>query len=218
MPNILPSILVYSEIEYKKQMTSIHEVTDFVQIDIADGKFVDNTTWYDTALIKEYCPVNFELHMMVENPLEEIEKWKDIPQMKRIIFHYEAVENIVLAVEKMKTFGREVSVCLNIETPFEVLKEIINQIDGVQFMGIIAGKQGQPFQPQVLEKIQSFKKQFPAIPLSADGHVSEETIPLLFEAGIENFCVGSAIWKGDGGAQESYLRLKNIVKNLVDNR
>jgi len=213
MPHILPSILVYSEVEYKEQMTSIRNVTNFVQIDIADGKFVDNTTWYDTAVIKEYCPVDFELHMMVREPLTEIEKWKDIPQMKRIIFHFEALENIVEAIFQMKTFGREVSICLNIETPIDVLEPIQQTIDGVQFMSIVAGKQGQPFRPEVLGKIRDFKERHPNISISADGHVSEETIPLLLSAGVQNFCVGSAIWKGEDGVEESYLRLKKLVEN-----
>ncbi|MCB9798671.1 hypothetical protein H6758_03020 [Candidatus Nomurabacteria bacterium] len=210
---LIPSILTYDRQSFEKQIEIASKTTDFVQIDIADGKFVDNQTWHNSAIIAQNCPVDFELHMMVENPLEEIENWKNIERLKRIIFHYEAVDDIEIAVRIMSAYDKHISVCLNIETPSLVLDPVIDQIDSVQFMCIVPGKQGQPFLPSVLDKIEHFAKQNPDVPISADGHVGPDTIPDLKSVGVQNFCVGSALWNDKNTFADNFEYLKNLIQN-----
>lgn len=207
---IIPSILVYSKDEYIQQMQIISALTDFVQIDIADGKFVDNTTWHDVEFIKDYCPVNFELHMMVTHPLKEIQKWQYTPQLKRIIFHYESVSDIENTLVELQKYNREICISLNLETDTKKIEKYVSKLDAVQFMNIIPGKQGQPFDKNILEKITNFHSTFPHMELASDGSVNSQTISELLKAGISRFCVGSAIWKGN--PKENYTELQNMIQ------
>lgn len=209
---IIPSILVYSAEEFDSQILTIKDVCQFVQIDIADGVFVEGKTWIDPAHVAKNMPIDFELHMMVQNPVEEIQRWKDIPELKHIIFHYEAVEDISAAVQNMKAFGRKVIVCLNPDTPIEVIDSVTNDIDGVQFMSVYPGKQGQPFVENTVERIATLHAKYPSLPISDDGAVNATTIPPLFAAGARRFGPGSAVWKGD--AVKNYLSLVELIQEL----
>lgn len=210
---IVPSILVYSKQEFLDQIETATKTTDFVQIDIADGKFVNNTTWHDPQVIAKHCSMDFELHMMVEDPLTEIANWAELERLKRIIFHYESVDDIEVAVRIMSSYSRYLTVCLNLETPPMVLEPVIDQIDMVQFMCIVPGKQGQPFVAKVLDKIEHFKELYPDVPIAADGHVGPDTIPDLKSAGVTQFCVGSALHKPPLTFAENFSELSKLVEN-----
>jgi len=211
MIQIIPSILVSSEEQFLEQIQAIKPVCSFVQIDIADGIFCSGKTWIDPDAVKEKMDIDFELHMMVANPLEEIERWNNIGRMKRIIFHYESVADIASAVEDMQSYGRDVCVCLNPDTPIHVLEPVIGHIESVQFMSVYPGKQGQSFLLSTLDKIREFHAQYPHIPISDDGAVNTDTIHQLIEAGATRLGPGSAIWQ-HGDPAENYKFLVALME------
>jgi ribulose-phosphate 3-epimerase len=68
------------------------------------------------------------------------------------------------------------------------------QFDYVELMGIDEiGRQGQPFDERVLQRIRDIKAKYPDLEVSIDGSVNEDTLPRLKEAGADRFVVGSAI-------------------------
>jgi ribulose-phosphate 3-epimerase len=74
------------------------------------------------------------------------------------------------------------------------VEPFVNDIDYVQFMGIATiGKQGQPFDPRVVDRIRTFKKKHPDIPIQVDGGVTLETAPALLDAGADRLIVGHAL-------------------------
>jgi len=54
---IIPSILVQSKEEFITQIHAIEKTVSQIQLDIADGKFVPNTTWADPAVIKKEAKI-----------------------------------------------------------------------------------------------------------------------------------------------------------------
>lgn len=207
---ITPSILVYSQEAFLEQINTIKSVCSYVQVDIADGVFVEGKTWIDPEFVKEHMVIDFELHMMVHNPIEEMQRWKDIDHLKRIVFHYESVDDIEQAVADMKQFGREISVCLNPDTPIDVLDAVIDQIDGMQFMSVYPGKQGQSFINATLDRIKALHAKYPGLSIADDGAVNKETLPQLVHAGATRFGPGSAVWKGD--AVKNYEELVALME------
>ena len=216
MPMIIPSILVYSKEKYLKQIQAIKSMVDFVQVDIANNTFVPNQTWYDPGLIEENIPFDFELHMMIEKPMDELGAWMSNDRLKRVVLHFETIENAVpQAIKIVHESGRQISICLNPETPISVLEPFVNDIDAVQFMTIEPGFQGQPFLPEVLDKIKKYKNKHPDHFISADGHVNEETIPLLIEVGVEGLCIGSAIFNEHSEPKDNILRIQKLINSLT---
>lgn len=216
MPEIIPSILVKTKEEFKKQADAIKESVSMVQLDIADGIFVDNTTWAEPEDVGELLEVDCELHLMVQNPLEEARTWEQVQQIKRVLVHYESdPDHIAEILAQIHSYAWEVGIVLNIETPIDVINEIVEEIDAVQFMSVHPGKQHQEFLPEVLDKIKEFHGQFPNIPISVDGHVNAETLPELIKAGATRFGPGSAVFGNDKTPKENVEELNTLIHTLT---
>lgn len=211
---IIAAILVHSEEAFVSQVQRIQSATDFFQLDIADGIFVENTTWHDPIAIRESNTLDFELHMMVSDPLSEITRWIDNTRLKRIIVHAESLDNLPAAIAALKEYGREICVCLNPETESSILNPILTRIHSVQFMTIHPGKQGQPFVPEVLNKIKAFRAAHPNIPIAADGHINETTLPQLIESGVHRFGIGSGVF-ANGEPAQNIERFETILTQLT---
>ena len=220
MIQIIPSILVPSEKDFLEQVESVEDILSIIQIDIADGKFVPNTTWSysDEApeIVTENLNIDCELHLMVEDPLAVVRKWTDVSQVKRVLVHYESnPEEIAEILAQIHSYGWEVSVVLNPDTLIDVVEDFIEEIDGIMFMGVKPGFQGQEFVPEVLDKIKTFNKKYPNHFVEIDGAVNEDTLPGLIEAGVDGICPGSSIFGNDREPKENVKRIKELINTLT---
>ena len=212
---IIPSILVQSEDEFKKQIKALDNVLDLVQLDIADGKFVPNTTWANPEIVKRETPMDIELHLMVESPLKELARWGSVDQVIRILVHYESVKNLAEIMPTLHAYGWEIGIVLNPDTPIDVLEPYIHEIKTVMFMGVYPGKQGQKLIPEVLQKIKQFKTKHPQISVELDGAVNEETLPDITKTRGDAICPGSAIFKNDREPKDNVKRMEEIINRLT---
>ena len=90
-----------------------------VQLDIMDGKFVESTTWNNPEELKSFSePVNFEAHLMVENPEIYVENWL-YSGVVRIITHIEATTDPDLLIKLCHDAGIQYGIALNPETSNE---------------------------------------------------------------------------------------------------
>ncbi len=218
MVQIIPALLVHDKKTFITQTRAVETLVSLVQIDIADGIFVPNTTWADPKDVKESLQIDCELHLMVQDPLTEIRKWadEDVPQVKRVLIHYESdPEHIGDILAQAHSYGWEVGIVLNPPTPISAIENLIEEIDTVMFMGVTPGKQGQPFVPEVLEKIHALHQIHPSLPIAIDGHVDEETLPNLITAGATRLGIGSAIFNEKNSPAENIRRLKQIIDRLT---
>ena len=212
---IIPSILVSTSEELKKQIQALGNSVDRVQIDIADGIFVDNTTVSDPDTVQKYCKSEVELHLMVEKPLKELMKWQKVEQVQKILIHFESVKNLHDIFPTLHAYGWEIAIVLNPETDIKVLDEYINEIKGVMFMGIHPGKQGQKFIPKVLTKIKKFKTKYPDIFVELDGGVHYDTLEKIYKAGVDAVCPGSEIFGNKNTPKEDVKKMKQFINSLT---
>ena len=71
---IIPAILAKDEKELRRKIESVDGLCETVQIDVMDGKFVDNATWADPERFEKMpLPMPFEVHLMVQDPLARLE-------------------------------------------------------------------------------------------------------------------------------------------------
>ena len=148
---------------------------------------------------------------MVKHPENIIDDWV-ATGAKRIIIHIESTPDTLSLVRKIRqeyqyknesSYGIEIGVALNIDTPNEEVYDILNAleedgapIDLVQFMGIEnIGYQGEPFDERVFEKIRDLREKFPDTIISIDGGVSLENASELIKAGANRLVSGSAIFE-----------------------
>jgi ribulose-phosphate 3-epimerase len=214
MIDIIPSILVSDQQEFLSQISGLNHATQHLQLDIADGKFVPNTTWAEPNIIEITKDYTFELHLMVQNPLEVISDWKNIPNVTRFIIHTESVENLAKTIKQVRAFDKEIFIALKPETSFTAIEDVIDEIDGILFMGVNPGFQGQKLIPAVLEKIAECREKYPDLYTELDGGVQEDTLEAIVKSGVHAICPGSLVFKRALTPSEQILFIKNKLAQL----
>lgn len=115
----------------------------------------------------------------------------------RLTFHAESAADLSrFFADARKRYGSVVSfgLALNIASDLALIEHAIGGIDYVQFMGIARiGRQGQPFDERVLEKVRVFRSRYPDVPVQIDGGVSLANARKLLGFGVANLIVGSAL-------------------------
>lgn len=208
---IIPSILIQSEQEFIHQINGLKKSVEMIQLDIADGNFVTKTTWADPKVVKNEAEIDIELHLMVENPKIEIKKWTNVPQIKRILFHYESNDDIEETIELIKENDWEAGIVLNPDTPVSNIDPYLKKIEAVMFMGVVPGFQGQKLIPKILENINQFKKENPNIFVELDGGVNEQTLPKIIKSNVDAICPGSSVFGNERSPEENVGRMKKII-------
>ena len=212
---IIPSLLVDSEDQFLKNYQGLEDSVAMIQIDIADGVFVESKTWADPAVIKKTVTIDCELHLMVESPMQELKKWQAVEQVKRILVHYESLKDLRAVMPTLHAYGWEIGLVLNPETSIDVLEPYIGDIRRVMFMGVQPGKQGQAFIPETLNRIRALKQKHPAMIIAVDGAVNEQTLSDLIAAGADAICPGSAIFGNEHTPSENVQRMQEMIQSLT---
>ena len=203
IPAIIPDTAeqVYRELDTMPWLYEVH-------IDVVDGDFVQNVSWpYEplgtpaeiSAVLEQY---SVEVDLMVSRPLPAAKAWVE-SGAERLVFHAETI-----SVDDFTDFTNrfpEVSVGVSIlnDTPWSVIEPFISLADFVQLMGIaIIGAQGADFDERVLERIAMVQATDLAIPISVDGSVNHDSIPILRQAGADRYVVGSALLQAEDREQQ----------------
>lgn len=193
--------------------------TDYYHIDIMDGKFVEKNTeelMYEYAnTIKQISNVPLDVHLMVENVKENIERY--IPLEPNIItFHYEVCQDnkeIEELIKLIRDNNIKPAISIKPNTSIEVIKEFLPRLNMVLIMTVEPGKGGQKLIPQTVEKVRELKKYIEENELDTyievDGGVNKETVKLVKEAGVDIAVAGSSII--------SAKNFKEAIKELKKN-
>ncbi|MBW3022764.1 ribulose-phosphate 3-epimerase [Candidatus Woesearchaeota archaeon] len=203
MRKIIPAVLEKSFAKVMFRIKQFEKVSNAIQIDIADGKFVKNKTIGLKDIPKIKSKSNLEYHLMVRNPEEYIKK---IKKAGFIAVHCE-VKGFEKALDMIKKRKISAGVAINPKTDVKKLKPVIKKIRKVIVMTVNPGKQGAKFLPNALKKIKQIKKMHKNIIIQVDGGISEQTIDLAKKAGADEFVVGSALVNSDN-IKEKYRSLK----------
>lgn len=188
---ILPSLL-YSDLhQLRQRFAEAVTVSDEVHIDFADGNFVQNLLPHAREVVEIEGEAELEGHLMVQSPNE----WVDIlladDRFSRIIVHAESEGDIGNLLQKIKHSDRKAGVALKPETAVSVLDDWVEWIDQVLLLFVDPGFNGSPFQPDVIDKVAEVKRKLPNAEVSADGGMRPDTLPLVFDAGVQRVAVGS---------------------------
>ncbi len=206
MAEIIPAIIATTLEEVEEKIRLIDGHTDWVHIDIVDGKFASPESWpYNTlegvvnapALKEIKTTANIELHLMTQTPEDDLDEWLDT-QAKRILIHQEASADPHQSLMLLSMSKIEEGLVLNLDTPVELLSEYYDDLEVIQLMTIPhIGSYGVKFAEASLKKIARVKNDYPQIKLSVDGGMNEQTIGKAVSTGADHVVVGSAIFKSD---------------------
>src|SRR4030043_2163899 len=92
-----------------------------IHIDIIDGKFAPNTTFLNPGPFSKYTKdADFELHMMVEEPINYLKPWAQVG-FKRFIGHIEKMSDQTDFVAQGQLLG-EVGLAIDGPTSPDILE------------------------------------------------------------------------------------------------
>ncbi len=214
---IVPAMIPKS-LEDLKEKLELLSFAKTIQVDVVDGKFVSSISWpYQpegnvseaASLLSNY---EIEVDLMVADPLSAADDWVNIGA-KRIVFHIESLQADELPLILKENNSVEIGLAINNDTPLEKLDGYIDLIDFVQMMGIATiGKQGEPFDDRVIERITNIHSRYPDLAISVDGAVNQSNLLKLKEAGATRFVVGSALLNSTD-LRTTYTELLKIATN-----
>lgn len=199
MKEIIPTIIPESFDDLTTKIAHLRSFAHAVHIDAADGRFVPNTTWLpqEEDQLPATSALLFEAHLMVEEPLQTGISFAKAGA-SRIIAHFESFSErseIAPAFEAWRGAGaQEIGLALKIETPIEDAAPFFLLADSILIMTIPKiGMQGNTFDVRGLERIRAVTKQFPLLPIAADGGINETNTQEVARAGASRICAGSAL-------------------------
>ncbi len=215
---IIPAILEQSFSELEEKIHLIQDVAETIEIDFIDNTSTEGLTCLDIKKFKEIeTKSDLIIHFQVLNPLKYMKssinilpfKSSKITHVSTIITQLTNLQDSMIFLKYCKKFGYKVGISLDPYKDTQLLGDEIKDLDIVQFMSVIPGKQGGEFIPSALDNISRFKKNFPGVTTHIDGGVSMNNLEQVIKSGVDNIVVGSAIFN-TSNPKESFLELSTI--------
>lgn len=206
---IVPGILEQDWDTIQRKIELVKPFAKTIHIDILDGKFANNTTFLDPEPFKKYSQdIFFELHMMVEEPIQYLDSFA-AAGFRRFIGHIEKMSDQVEFIAKAQFLGEA---GLYIDGPSE-LGELLVPFEDLDCIGVFtaakAGHSGQPFEPLMLEKVKAIREQSSWISIEVDGGTNDKTIVKSVGAGATRFVATSFLFNSENPeAQYELLQQK----------
>lgn len=201
---VVPTVFAKNKKEFSERFRKLSTVSNELQIDFMDGKFVNakSVKISNIPSLRKFGG-KFEAHLMVGGP----EKW--IIKLKRkgfykILFHYTSLWSLgelETVVKKIRESRMEAWIVFNpdieIKEILSVLGLVGKHLDGVMFMGVYPGEEGQKFRRIVYRKIKRFRRKYPRIKIQVDGGINLRTAKKLGKLGVDIINSGSFIFEAE---------------------
>jgi ribulose-phosphate 3-epimerase len=207
---IHPSILNADHSKILAEIERVSKVSDFLHLDILDGKFAPNTsfTWEEAQYIISGSPIPVDAHLMVIDCDIQGPRYAEAG-CESVTVHVENTKDITTTIKNIKSNGTRASLALKPATQIEDYIDYVDDVDMFLIMTVEPGFGGQAFMPEMMEKVSRTRQLIGNRPiwLQVDGGISKETIEIASEAGADTFVAGSAVYKAqDPAAMISILR------------
>jgi len=193
MNRVIPTVFADNEREFRNRFNRLIGIAKKIQIDLMDGKFVKvkSIRIEDIPNLRKY-KIDFEVHLMVENPdrlLDVLVK----KGFKKIIFHYEAIENVKEFVKEIQKKDAEAWIAVNPDTDMIGVLPFLQEIDGLLFMGHTPGFERLELENKVVENIKKVRKSMKGLKIQVDGGVNLDNIEKLAKIRVNYVNVGSSV-------------------------
>ena len=189
---------------------------EYLHFDVMDGVFVPSISFGMPVLasIKPLVKQVMDTHLMITEPIRYVEAFAkagaDI-----LTIHYEACEDVRATLEKIRECGMKTGLSISPDTPVEVLREFLGEVDMFLIMTVHPGFGGQKLIPETLDKVRELRGMLNErgleTDIQVDGGIYASNIKDALDAGANVIVAGTAVFKGNPG--ENTKELMEILKN-----
>ncbi len=203
MGKLAASILSADFAYLADQVKLVEGHADFIHIDVMDAHFVPPLS-IGPVVVESLRPVTdltFHCHLMVEHPVALFDDLKaagtDI-----VTAHVEAGDEPAAAIKEAQARGMRAGLALNPETPVDQVFPHLDELDRVIVMTLFrTGWAGQPFNDEMLPKIEAARKEIDRrgleVDVEVDGGINLQSARRCMDAGATVLAVASALFKAD---------------------
>lgn len=219
----VPTLLTTSTEEFIAQMNTFQRYFDRIQLDIADGNLVPNTTTQIDDILEAisedrvtiFPNTTFDFHLMVADYEPELEKIVKIQE------HNVRVNTVLINASHEINIGKLNSVytfSIGLDVfPDTTIDNLAHEYDldsvpNVQIMTVNPGFQGSPFLPQMLQKIEQLRVQHYNGEILIDGGVNSNTLQTISSRVYKPdiICIGSYLTKAGNDLDYRISELKKL--------
>jgi ribulose-phosphate 3-epimerase len=177
----------------------VERSVDIIHVDVMDAHFVPPLTIGPPviAALRRHTARPLHAHLQVESPEGLLEELAEAGT-DAVAFHVEAVDDPAPVIRKAAGTGVRVGLALGPPTPFDRVRPHLEDVDDLIVLTVHPGWAGQPFQADVLEKVEAARSDIDrrglAVDVHVDGGVSAATVRRCVDAGADVVAAASAIF------------------------
>jgi transketolase len=223
---IAPSIIAGERENYEEKVRKAERGgADIIHLDVMDGRFVPNTTFFaDTVRkLRHITSLPFDVHLMIEDPLDHLQDYIDA-RCDIITVHIETCQEkeFVTIKDKLLDSGISPGVAVN---PFTELPDWVyshtEDIDVVIIMSVNPGYAGQKFIPEVLPKMVKIGRMLREHGykgyIEADGGIDATNLQQVYDSGARILVAGSAVY-GSSDIHGAIIQLRHKANVALERR
>jgi ribulose-phosphate 3-epimerase len=200
---IAPSILSADFCHLGREVEHVAQSgADRIHCDVMDGVFVSTITFGPAvvAAVGGCVGIPLDVHLMITDPIRLVDAFCDAGA-DTLIVHAEACPDVPAVIRKIRDKGVRPGLTVDPDKSLDLILPHLDAVDQVLIMTVYAGRGGQTFIPEMLEKITAIAaacgKTGRDIDIEVDGGVNAETAALCCQAGANVLVAGSYIFKAE---------------------
>ena len=188
---VIPAVLEFDRISFFDRIEQARLLgAKMVHLDVMDGEFTKRKNYAVPSDQLARCGIDLEIHLMVENSTHEMLRWCGLPNVKRVIKHYETLPGSKLRRGYFRTLA------FNPHTRLPKRDGHFRSFEHILLMGVDPGASGQPFQNHVINRVKKLHAiRHPRLTIGVDGGINRTTAPQVRAAGADVINVASFLWQ-----------------------
>ncbi|MEK7537485.1 MAG: hypothetical protein AAB619_00740 [Patescibacteria group bacterium] len=210
---LIPSITVTTAKQLRHFAALAQRLSTTVHLDVMDGKFVPTKSVNVHGLSTVTWKRKVELHAMV-NDAAMLWPILDVVKPQRVYLPVERGKALRPFMAALRSRNIQCGLAIKPTTSIRSLRRYVRYAESILVLAVEPGRYRAPLQPTAVSRIRKLHRQWPRIPIVADGSMNAFTIGRAVRAGATRIIVGSAVMLSNDPLRE-WKKLRALTRSAA---